>query len=114
MIKLPRGNTLDLSVMLYDAGGAPYRMKEKDCAIFTVKFRDDMSEKPIVQKYILPRECGANGELLIHLDPRDTVSLETGYYLYDVAVLIGGMDFYTAVIADTFRILPALGEPEVI
>ena len=43
MIKLPRGNTLDLSVMLYDAGGAPYRMKEKDCAIFTVKFRDDMS-----------------------------------------------------------------------
>lgn len=101
------------SVTIYDAGGAPYVMKGKDSAVFTVKIRDDMSEKPVIQKYILPSECGENGELRIHFDPRDTVSLETGYYLYDVAVCIGGKDFYTAVIADTFQILPALGEPEV-
>ncbi len=49
MIKLPRGNTLDLSVMLYDAGGAPYALKEKDSAVFTVKLRDDMSENPIIR-----------------------------------------------------------------
>lgn len=113
MIKLPRGNTLYLEVALTDAADKPYRLGKKDYAVFTVKYRDNMQENPIIQKIIMPDDCGENGELLIKLAPEDTIGIETGTYLYDLAVCIGGRDFYTAVIASTFQILPALGEMEV-
>lgn len=113
MIKIPRGNTLYLEVALTDAADKPYRLGKKDYAVFTVKYRDNMRENPIIQKIIMPDDCGENGELLIKLAPEDTVGIETGTYLYDLAVCIGGRDFYTAVVASTFQILPALGEMEV-
>ena len=110
MIKLPRGNTLNLTVRLKDSDGKPYTIGEKDHAVFTVKYNDDWNEKPIVQKIIRHWDCGANGELQVKLDPQDTVALKTGFYLYDIAVCLGGRDFYTTVVADTFQILPALSD----
>ena len=110
MIKLPRGNTLHLTAVLTNSDGSPYIMGEKDHAVFTVKSTDDMREIPLIQKIIMPADCGENGEIPIKLDPADTVGIETGIYLYDLAVCIGGKDFYTAVIASTFHVLPALGD----
>lgn len=110
MIKLPRGNTLNLNVILKDNNGNPYTMGEKDYVFFTVKLNDDRNETPIIQKIIRYSDCVENGELQIRLDPCDTVALKTGFYLYDIAVCIGGRDFYTTVVADTFQILPALSD----
>ena len=110
MIKLPRGNTLNLNIVLKDRDGKPYALSEKDHAIFTVKYNDDRNEVPLIQKIIKNSDCGANGELQLRLAPQDTIALETGYYLYDIAVCIGGNDFYTTVVADMFQILPALSD----
>lgn len=110
MIKLPRGNTLHLTAVLTYPDGSPYSMGENDHAVFTVKQNDDPDEIPLIKKIIMPDECGENGEICIKLDPVDTVGLETGYYLYDLAVCIDGKDFYTAVAASTFQILTALSD----
>lgn len=114
MVKLPRGNSAVLDVILTDTGGSSFILGDGDKAVFTVKRRDKRQEAPIIQKILTSEQCGKNGKIEIRLVPEDTIGLETGDYLFDVAVCVGGEDFYTTVIADTFRILPALGDKEAV
>ena len=114
MVNLPRGNSAVLDVVLTDTDGKPFILGAGDKAVFTVKKRDKRQEVPIIQKIFTSEQCGKNGKIEIRLIPEDTIALETGDYLFDVAVCINGEDFYTTVIADTFRILPALGDKEAV
>lgn len=114
MIKLPRGNTVILDAILTDSEGLPFILGAEDKAVFTVKRRDNRQERPIIQKIITAESCGKGGKIGIKIVPEDTIALETGDYLFDLAVCLGGEDFYTTVIADTFRILPALGDKEAV
>ena len=114
MVNLPRGNSAVLDVILTDIGGSPFILGVGDKAVFTVKRRDNRQDTPIIQKILTAEQCGKNGKIAIRLVPEDTIALETGDYLFDVAVCINDEDFYTTVIADTFRILPALGDKEAV
>lgn len=110
IIRLPRGNTLRINVVLTDINKNPYIMGKNDCAVFTIKTTGDRNETPISQITIFPSDCGKNGELQIKINPEDTISLKEGTYLYDLAVCIDGEEFYTTIIADTLQILPALSD----
>ncbi len=110
IIRLPRGNTLRLNVILMDINKNPYIMGEKDRAVFTIKTTGDRNEVPIAQINIFPSDCGKNGELQIKINPEDTIALKEGTYLYDLAVCIDGEEFYTTIVADTLQILPALSD----
>ena len=108
MIKIPRGNTLDLAIKITDASGNPYVLQENDTAIFTVKTNDCAFEKPIIQKFLTADNYNDTGELVIKITPEDTIDKTKGDYKYDFAVCVNGCDFYTTILADVFRILPAL------
>ena len=114
MIKLPRGNTLCLSVALTDIDGAPYILGENDKAIFTAKRNDKRNEAPFIKKILTAADCNPSGEIEVKIRPEDTMTMEKGDYVFDFAVCVDGEDFYTTVIADTLRILPALGDKEAV
>ncbi len=114
MIVLPRGNTLELAVTVTDENGSIYKLAEGDTAMFTVKAADGREETPIIQKLLTAQDMNKNGEIEFRIAPEETISLEKGYYLFDFAVCISGEDFYTAVLTDSFKILPALGDKEAV
>lgn len=114
MILLPRGNTLELLVTITDTDGNPYKLAEGDTAMFTVKAADGREEVPIIQKLLTAQDMNKDGDVEFRIAPEETIALEKGYYLFDFAVCIAGDDFYTAVLTDTFKILPALGDKEAV
>ena len=114
MISLPRGNTLNLSVALTDPAGEPYILKESDKAIFTAKRNDKRNEIPFIKKILTAADCDPSGAIQIKIKPEDTIAMEKGDYVFDFAVCVDGVDFYTTIIAGTLRILPALGDKEAV
>lgn len=109
MIKLPRGNSAAFNLMLTNGDGTKYVPSENDTVIFTVKKSRSKSAAALITKKIVPSE-----DMVINIDPADTIGMAEGDYYYDVAVCIGGSGFYTVVLCDEFKLLPALGDMEMI
>lgn len=109
MIKLPRGNSAAFSLALTNGDGTAFVPSENDTVIFTVKKSRSRNASALITKKIVPSES-----MVISIDPADTIGLTEGDYYYDVAVCVGGTGFYTVVICDDFKLLPALGDMEMI
>lgn len=109
MIKLPRGNSAAFSLMLTNGDGTVYVPSENDTVIFTVKKSRSRNAAALLVKKIVPSD-----NMVITIDPADTIGMAEGDYYYDVAVCIGGSGFYTVVLCDEFKLLPALGDMEMI
>ena len=110
MIEVIRGNTTNFRLTITDSDGSQYIPSENDTVIFTLKRSTSKDAEAIVIKKISSRFSG--GDMLISLEPQDTVNLPEGDYFYDVSVCIGGSNFYTVVHCDNFKITPTLGELE--
>ena len=109
MIKLPRGNSAAFSLTLTNGDGTAFVPSENDTVIFTVKKNRSRNAAALLVKKIAPSH-----NMVINIDPADTMGLTEGDYYYDVAVCVGGTGFYTVVICDEFKLLPALGDMEMI
>lgn len=109
MIKLPRGNSAAFSLALTNGDGTAYVPSENDTVIFTVKKSRSRNAAALIMKKIVPSD-----NMVINIDPADTIGLAEGDYYYDVAICVGGSGFYTVVICDEFKLLPALGDMEMI
>lgn len=109
MIKLPRGNSAAFGLTLTNGDGTAYVPSENDTVIFTVKKSRVRSAAALIVKKIAPSD-----NMVISLDPADTIGMAEGDYYYDVAVCVGGTGFYTVVICDEFKLLPALSDMEMI
>ena len=107
MIKLPRGNSAVFALTLTNADGTVFVPSENDTVMFTVKKSQTKDATALIVKKITPSD-----NMTISLEPADTVNLPEGDYFYDIAVCVGGSNFYTVVLCDNFKILPALGELE--
>lgn len=110
MITLPRGNSAVFSLTLTNADGTPFVPSENDSVIFTLKKSTSKDANAIFVKKIVP----INDRMTVTFTPADTVNLNPGDYYYDVAVCLSGVEFYTAIFCDNFKILPALGEMEML
>lgn len=109
MIKLPRGNSAAFSLALVNGDGTSYTPSENDTVIFTVKKSRSRNAAALIVKKIVPSD-----NMVISFDPADTIGLAEGDYYYDVAVCVGGSGFYTVVLCDEFKLLPALGDMEMV
>lgn len=109
MIKLPRGNSGAFSLSLTNGDGTAFVPSANDTVIFTVKKSRSRNAAALIVKKIVPSD-----NMVISIEPADTMGLAEGDYYYDVAVCVGGSGFYTAVICDEFKLLPALGDMEMI
>lgn len=107
MITIPRGNSLTLTIDICTSDGAPYSAAEGDTLIFTVKKFDGAPK--LISKTI-PMTSGAS-EVLLELEPSDTIDFKNGDYKFDVGLYSAG-DFYTVILCDIFRVLPALSDME--
>ena len=109
MIKLPRGNSAVFALTLTNADGTAFVPSENDTVLFTVKKSQDKDATALMVKRITPSD-----NMVLSLTPADTVNLSEGDYFYDVAVCLSGVEFYTAIFCDNLKILPALGEMEML
>lgn len=107
MIKLPRGNSAVFALTLTNADGTAFVPSKNDTVMFTVKKSQTKDATALIIKKITPSD-----DMTISIEPADTVNLPEGNYYYDISVCIGGSNFYTVVLCDDFKILPALGELE--
>lgn len=110
MIKLPRGNSAAYALKLINSDGSMFIPSADDTVLFTVKQLRKNTADILIQKKIVPMAPYNN--MVIVIEPADTINLREGDYYYDVSVCIGGTEFYTAVICDELKLLPTLGDME--
>lgn len=95
-IELTRGDSATLNVNITDDAGQPYTIRESDTLTFSMK-KTVKDPKPCVQKIV-------TGYNKIHIEPKDTASLEFGGYFYDIELLTAEGDVYTVVEKTAFKI----------
>lgn len=78
-IRLTRGDTLQVAIMMKDAEGNTYTPVQGDVIRFALKKRyDDI--RPLIYKII------DNNDLMLVLEPSDTKGLQFGEYVYDIEI----------------------------
>ena len=91
-ITMTRGDTLSLTVNIYDQEGHAYAPDPGDAIRFAMK-KDYEDAEPLIIKSIDP----ADFQLIV--EPEDTKALEYGLYLYDVVLTSASNKIYTLLMA---------------
>lgn len=95
-IEITRGDTGRLTIDVADDYDQPYEMRENDTLIFTVKTSAD-AEESVIEKEL-------KGTNLLHLEPKDTASLDYTKYVYDVELHTAEGDVYTVIEKSEFKL----------
>lgn len=84
-ITMSRGDSVYVTINLYDAEGQPYVLKDTDKLFFSAK------AKTTDKNYAIPpKELGGEDRKTICLEPEDTYDLPFGTYFYDVQLVSYG------------------------
>lgn len=100
-IKLTRGDTAYLSVLVKIKDGEPYSVESNDVLTLTVK-RDYSDEEALIEKKI-------TGDTTFHIKPEDTKGLEFGIYVYDVQITTADGDNFTFIADKKFKVTNEVG-----
>ena len=98
-IILTRGDTLKLSVALYNADGTEYTPQAGDVIRFAMK-KDYTDANPILNITI------PNATQILTIDPVDTKTLEFGQYVYDIEITKADGTVDTFISEAAFTIAP--------
>lgn len=99
-ITMSRGDTISLTINLYDSEGQPYQMAEGDKLIFSAKTK--ATEKNYA---ISPIELDGTK---LNLEPSDTFDLEFGTYLYDIQLVTANGKYNTIIPPSQLIIEPVI------
>lgn len=81
-ITMSRGDSVYITVNVYDSEGQEYLLKEGDKLYFSAK------SKATDKNYaISPKVLGGDKGTTIEIEPEDTADLSFGTYLYDVQMI---------------------------
>lgn len=84
-IEMSRGDSVYVTVNLYDSEGNPYILKETDKLFFSAK------KKATDKNYAIPPvELGGENRMTIGIEPEMTADLQFGEYWYDVQLVSYG------------------------
>lgn len=102
-----RGDTLDLSITIYNADGTEFTPASGDTITFGLKHstmtygnKEYTDTNPLVTKTI------STSDMKLTLDPSDTASLPFGQYVYDIELVTSGGVVDTFIPASAFVITP--------
>lgn len=109
-IALYRGNSADFTLKPIYEDGTDVTLEEGDRILFTVRSRPDAYSVMHYSRVFGMNDCDAEGRIVLHLKPEDTVKFQVHTYWYDVAICFADGTFYTFVPFSRFDILPALGD----
>lgn len=97
-IRLTRGDTAMLTVVITnETTGKEYVVAKDDTLTMTIK-RDTSETEPLIQKNLV----GLN---TFHIQPNDTSNLEFGEYEYDVQLTTASGEVYTVIEPSPFVVL---------
>ncbi len=106
-IYLTKGDTMPICFSM-SLHGKPYIPNDGDKILFTVK-KDFSDTEPTIQKRMIvtkiPTCQSVQVEIRTKLFPEDTVSLDAGYYKYDVQLTTRFGDVCTVVTPHSFVLL---------
>lgn len=111
IISIPRGNTYKTRIIPTIDGINEYILQLNDEIYFSV------AVSPNINKIILNKTLTLNdyidNELILTLNPEDTVNLQEYKYCFDVAIKFANDDFYTFIYPETsdFIITGAISQP---
>lgn len=86
IIKLVRGDTYSTSLRIESdtSEDGLYRLSADDALYFGVMYPHQKFEDAIIRKKFMKADQGSDGNVLIQLDPADTLDLDPGVYYYAV------------------------------
>lgn len=86
IIILNRGDTLEFDLTIEDdnAVGGRYILKDKDTVFFGVMDPHQPFEDALIKKMYTTKDIDSMGNLVIRLDPDDTLDLLPGVYYYAI------------------------------
>lgn len=90
-----RGNSLELPVLLSQGDGTPYILAEGEVVRFGIKWAA-YDKELLIEKELTAADQDEDGTLVFHLDPRETLELTPGQYLFDIGVQ-SGTEYYTPI-----------------
>lgn len=109
-LALHRGNSADFILKPIYEDGADVALEEGDRILFTVRSRPVAHSMTLYSRVFDMNDCDAEGRIVLHLKPEDTVKFQVHTYWYDVAICFADGSFYTFVPYSKFDIMPALGD----
>ncbi len=98
-IILTRGDTLKLTVALYNADGTTYTPDPADTIRFAMK--KEYSDANPILNITIPNET-----LILTINPNDTKTLEFGQYVYDIEITKADGTVDTFICEAAFTIAP--------
>ena len=90
VIRITRGDSLEVTVTLTDDDGFPYEPVEGDEIWFRVK-KSAIAEDILIEKSVDPTN------LIVQIEEADTKNLEFGNYKYEIEVVCASGDHYTVI-----------------
>ena len=109
-IALYRGNSADFVLKPISVDGEKVTLEEGDRILFTVRSRPDALSVTHFSRVFTMNDYDEEGQIVLHLRPKDTVKFDVHTYWYDVAICFADGTFYTFVPYSKFDILAALGD----
>lgn len=113
-IALPRGNSAFFTLKPLTEDGEKITLEEGDRILFTVRSRPDSQSAVFFSRVFSMKDYDDEGQIVLHLRPKDTVGFQVHTYWYDVAICFADGTFYTFVPFSRFDILPALGDVDML
>lgn len=106
-IYLTRGDTLDITIQIYNADGSAYTPEAGDTIRFAVK-RSQMTigNKRYVDASPLIIKPISTDDFVLSLAPSDTSSLDFGQYVYDIELTKADGTVDTFITASPFILTP--------
>lgn len=105
-ISIVRGTTNYFRVDVFDPDGNKFIMNGVEKLVLAVKQNPTDNEKLILKT--IPG--GGETEYIFSFYPEDTINIEPGRYMYDVALQSGSSVFYNVIEASLFEIKPNVAE----
>ena len=113
-IALHRGNSAFFTLKPINGDGEKITLKEGDRILFTVRPRPDKQSAVVFSRVFDMNDYDEEGQIVLHLKPKDTVEFQVHTYWYDVAICFADGSFFTFVPFSRFDILPALGDVDML
>lgn len=113
-LTLFRGNSADFLIKPVYEDGTDVTLEDGDRILFTVRSRPDAHSMPVYSRVFSRRDYDEDGQIVLHLKPKDTVKFPVHTHWYDVAICFADGSFYTFVPYSRFDIRSALGDVDML
>ena len=113
-LSLFRGNSADLVIKPVYENGEEVKLEDGDRILFTVRPRPDAHSMTVYSRVFSARDYDEDGQIVLHLKPKDTVKFPVHTYWYDVAICFADGGFHTFVPYSKFDVCTALGDVDML